>query len=56
MEEKEVELTILTLKPMDNSELLISPNDLLEEIVINLTELKELWINMKTSHSQTLAH
>jgi len=55
MEEEEDEPTISTRNPMNNSELLQSPDDL-EELSIQHGELEELWINVKTSHSQTLAH
>jgi len=57
MEEEEDELTISTWNPSyptDNSEILLSPDDL-EETMISSTKLEELWINVKTSHSQTLA-
>jgi hypothetical protein len=54
MEEEEDEPTISTRNPTDNSELLLSPDDL--DMTISQVELEELWINVKTSHSQTLAH
>jgi hypothetical protein len=55
MEEEEDEPTISTQNPTENSELLLSPDDL-DNITISHAELEELWINVKTSHSQTLAH
>jgi hypothetical protein len=55
MEEEEDEPTISTRNPTENSELLQSPDDL-DNITISHAELEELWINVKTSHSQTLAH
>jgi len=55
MEEEEDEPTISTRNPMNNSELLQSPDDF-DELSIQHGELEELWINVKTSHSQTLAH
>ena len=55
LEEEEDEFTILTQNPTENSEILLSPDDL-EDIFIQTRELEELWINLKTSHSQTLAH
>jgi hypothetical protein len=55
MEEEEDELTISTRNPMENSELLLSPDDL-DDMTISHAELEELWINVKTLHSQTLAH
>jgi transposase InsO family protein len=55
MEEEEDEPTISTRNPTENSELLLSPDDL-DNITISHAELEELWINVKTSHSQTLAH
>jgi hypothetical protein len=55
MEEEEDEPTISTRNPTENSELLQSPDDL-DDMMISHAELEELWINVKTSHSQTLAH
>jgi hypothetical protein len=55
MEEEEDELTISTQNPTENSELLLSLDDF-DNMTMSSTELEELWINVKTSHSQTLAH
>ena len=55
LEEKEDKPTISTQNPTENSELLLSLDDL-EEISIQTGEPEELWINLKISHSQTLAH
>ena len=55
LEEVEDRPTISTQNPMENSELLLSPDDF-KDISIQTRELEELWINLKMSHSQTLAH
>ena len=55
LEEEEDEPTIMTRNPTENSKLLQSLDDL-EELLIQHGELEELWINVRTSHSQALAH
>jgi len=55
MEEEKDELTISTQNPTDNLEILLSPDDL-EDMMIQHGELEELWINIKMSHSQSIAH